>query len=123
MKLILQPPQSYLCGHCCVAMVAGVTLAQAIGTIGHLKGTKTKEIVKALETLGIGVNKLKVGKPPKGIVAIVKAWPIGQKKSRGWHWAVIDENGKMLDPGGGNLSHILYDARYKLTSYLEIKGA
>lgn len=121
MNLIQQPWDSKLCGHCCVAMVAGVSLAKVIGAIGHLEGTKTKEIVSALEAFGVGVKKLKVGKPPKGALSIVKAWPINQKKSRGWHWVVIDQRGKMLDPSSGNLSHILYNERYKLTSYLEIK--
>ena len=53
MKLVTQPPNSKLCGQCCVAMLAGITLDESIQIIGHQKGTRTKDLVKAFQKLNI----------------------------------------------------------------------
>lgn len=118
MNVIFQPPGSKLCGHACVAMVAGVNLERAIEVITHEKSTKTKEIIWALRVLGVRVHKLKRGNPPKGSVSIAKAWESHRKKWQGWHWVVIDKNGNMLDPTWGAFLEV--GDMYKITSYLEI---
>jgi len=66
MKLIYQPIDSKICGHCCVAMVSGSELNESIKVIGHKKGTYGKELVKALIKLNCkSADKLKFPLPEK----------------------------------------------------------
>lgn len=53
MNLITQPPGSSLCGQACVAMIAGISLEESIKIFGHSHSSKTKQIIKALKSLGI----------------------------------------------------------------------
>ena len=48
MKHVRQPEGSRLCGHACLAIVLGITLAEACKKLGHRRGTYTKELVAAL---------------------------------------------------------------------------
>lgn len=127
MKLVRQPDGSHVCCHSCVAMVSGVSLQKAIDTIGHRRGTYTRDLVRALRTLGVGcADKLKVLPrkrpvlPARAIVSIVK-WVTcidGSRRQRKGHW-MVTWDGVMYDPGD-----VWPDAYaregWTITSYLEI---
>src|SRR5579863_643692 len=49
----LQPHGSKTCGQHCVAMVAGVPVAESIEVFGHKHSTETKDQVAALKYLGL----------------------------------------------------------------------
>ncbi len=90
MNLVNQPEGSRLCGQACIAMIANISIGEAINLIGHSHGTHTKEIIQALKTLGIPceVNRLTVRRG--------KDWPeravvkIPHPEGSGWHWVVLD---------------------------------
>jgi hypothetical protein len=92
-------------------MISGKSLKEIIAMLGR-KGTKTKNIVQVLKTLGYEVpsrlQRLKV--QPK--FAIAKQPLIG---TQNWHWVVI-WNGKKYDPDGKK--HLNYNN--PLSSYLPI---
>ena len=54
MRLLLQPKGSNLCGQTCVAMIAGISLEEAILAVGKRGLTTTKDIAQALRKLGFG---------------------------------------------------------------------
>lgn len=121
-RALLQPPDSSLCGQTCVAMAAGVSLAEAIKAVGHDKtrGTTTAEVVRGLRALGLScANRAKpVGRvrqvlPTRGLVAIHR--PEGTKKPTRWHW-LLTWDGRMYDPAG-RWPH--YEG-WRITSALEI---
>ncbi len=128
MKIVRQPKDSKICGHCCLSMITGKSIPTIIKLIGHEEGTTTKELVRILKKLKIKSGKrLKVIKdyselPEKAIVKIK------YKYSRNWHWVVFYK-GLIYDPGfkrGGvyEINKLYNKGRYpttaKITSYLEI---
>ncbi len=54
MKIVRQLPSSGTCGQCCVATLAGISLAEAVEVFGHGRrgGTCTWEVLRALRQLG-----------------------------------------------------------------------
>ena len=46
MDLILQPVGSNMCGQACIAMIAGISIEEAVKAVGHRHSTKTREIVR-----------------------------------------------------------------------------
>lgn len=119
-SLVRQPQGSSLCGQCCVAMAAGVSLDRAVEVVGHARsrGTYTREIRDALRVLGVGcadrcrrVNRDLCNLPRRGIVTI------HTKGRRLGHWMLLWD-GEMFDP----------ENRYpdfegwKITSFLEIES-
>jgi hypothetical protein len=98
-KHMYQPVGSSLCGQTCVAMLAGITLDQAIEAFGGKKGgTRTKDVVAALRKLAINC-----GDPPLTRftgdnclpdTCIVKLHIDGAKHT---HWVVWHE-GRFYDP-------------------------
>lgn len=89
------------CGQTCIAMLSGKTEQEIINLVGHSRGTKTKEIVTALNTLNIKNSEKLIrisnkNQLPK--IAIIKALPVSRKKSIGnWHW-VLRYEPKLFDP-------------------------
>jgi hypothetical protein len=81
-----------LCGHCCLATALGITLEEAIKKIGHVKGTKSKDLLKHFS----GYEK--VFKEAESLSLCV-ARPAGSKKGN-WHW-VLSMNGIIYDPNYG----------------------
>jgi hypothetical protein len=101
MTLLLQPKAARQCGQHCVAMVAGITLAESIVAFdGKKAGTTTKQVVAALKKLGYAAGprlqliKGKMELPPRCILK--QQWP----KQKGWHWVVYDK-GKVYCPDSG----------------------
>jgi hypothetical protein len=96
---IFQPPGSSLCGQTCVAMIAGITLDDSIEAFGGKKGgTRTKDVVAALQKLGINC-----GDPPltrfngdcfTSDTCIVK---LRFEESNHSHWTLWHE-GRYYDP-------------------------
>ncbi len=127
MKLVNQPKQSRLCGHCCVAMIANISLKESIQLIGHKDGTTTKILVDVLNKLGIEtgskLTRFSSKTPPEEIFSngmfIVKVkYPLHK---RNWHWVLI-VNGKLFDPSTKNtkISYIYKKRNGIICSYLKI---
>jgi hypothetical protein len=130
MDLIRQPEGSSLCGQACIAMVAGVSLERAIAAVGHGRrgGTVTREIVRALRSLGVecaeklrSVNRKRPVLPKRAIVNICKyvVRPDGKRKQRFAHW-MVTWDGEIYDPGGA-WPEVYRENGWTITSYLEIK--
>lgn len=115
---IVQPVDSSLCGQCCIAMAAGISLSEAIKTVGHKRGTRTKEVVAALRALGINceeklvrISRKKPVLPKRAILAI------GNHKRKRYHW-MLSWDGELFDPGDSWPRH--YNGEWAITSYLKI---
>ena len=96
MKLISQPLNSKLCGHCCIAMITNTPLFKVIQLVGHSKGTYGKELIKTIQLLGIVcTDKLKfpISKPIPFAILRIKWGPT----SGGGHW-VVHKDGFIYDP-------------------------
>jgi hypothetical protein len=121
-RVLIQPDQSSLCGHCCVAMAAGVSLDRAIEEIGHERGTYTRELVAALRAFGIGcaskLRRLSRIKPvlPKRAIVCIQRYGDEKRSARG-HW-MLAWDGEIFDPGGA-WPHGYEN--WRITSYLEIR--
>lgn len=109
MNLLTQPKNSNICGQTCVAMIANIDIESSIMIFGHNHGTKTKEVIKALNKLGITtkqskLERVKKNKLPEGLL-------IAHQYR---HWIVIDK-GKIYDPSPYREMN-----KQPITSYLEI---
>lgn len=94
MQLIKQPT-STTCGQCCVAMLLGVSLEEAIIRVGHMGITSDDDLIRSLESF----NDFDLGYPPKNIIALVKHREpyTDDAKVLREHWTV-SYYGKTLDP-------------------------
>jgi hypothetical protein len=119
-RLVTQPDGSSLCGQCCVAMAAGVTLDRAIEALGHRKdrGTDTREVVAALRSLGVGcadrckrVSRQRPVFPAKAFLAVNKPGVITPR----CHW-MLTWDGKIYDPSNAWPNY----RDWRITSYLEL---
>lgn len=99
---IQQPEGSSLCGHCCVAMALGIELDEAIKRIGHRRGVRNYEVVKALgracrstasEPLRRGMET--TVRPPAPSVIRVKELA---GRGRRHHVVLFALDGKVYDP-------------------------
>lgn len=61
---VRQPERSRLCGHSVLAMVLGVTLDRACELMGHRRGTRTRELVKALGEHALDSRLRTIGRRP-----------------------------------------------------------
>lgn len=92
MKLIKQPSGT-TCGQCCVAMLKGISLDDAIILIGHDGITSDNDLLRVLDIDDL-YDGFDLGYPPKDIIALVKHRdPNGDRE----HWTV-SYYGKTLDP-------------------------
>lgn len=92
-KHVQQPIGSSLCGHSCVAMALGMSLDEAIGLVGHRRGMRNHELVKALGGAALFQRSVRaVGPPFDPSVMRVKG-----PRSR-WH-LVLYRGGAVYDPG------------------------
>lgn len=138
MMHVKQPADSSLCGQCCVAMIAGISLEEAIKVVGHQKksGTWTKELKSALESLGIkcgpGLHRMgRVDKgfvlPPKALVVIDQPVissdpeyrPNTKRPQKVKHWVLWAEN-RWWDPGNGVGWPEGYRKGSRAVSYMEV---
>lgn len=95
------------CGHTCVAMLAGVTEDDAIRVIGHQRATRARELVAALDALGVRssprIQRIPPrGMPPTAVVNVRQFRPDGRPLRIG-HW-VVWHAGRYLDPAYGDMS-------------------
>jgi len=126
-RLIVEPDESGLCGQCCVAMAAGVSLKRVVKQMGkHTGGTYTKDVVAALRHFGVPcadrLRRVARSRPvwPTRSILVIHRPPeeAGGRKAK-WHW-LLAWDGKMYDPG--NRWPEGY-GKWRITSYLEILDA
>ena len=134
MKVLQQRPGQ--CGQTCVAMIAGVSIKEAVDAIGCLRGTGSIALKRGLRKLGIETSKLirvkKDQKIPDDLPDLCICLMHFGKLSV-THW-VIWSGGKSVwfDPRKDNCGcvfstedYIKYGKRYpkyktRITSYIEI---
>lgn len=112
--MIRQPGGSRLCGQVAVAIIAGITLEEAVEVVGHRKSTHTRELVAAFRSLGFQcADRLqRIPRPP---LAVAKLTP--PSKSSGWHWVVVDGR-RTLDGFPGDPTRT---PGWRITSYLPLE--
>jgi hypothetical protein len=116
MRYVKQPMGSNVCGQACVAMLADITLDEAIVATGRRGKTRTKDIKAGLTVCGIlhGTRRIR-GMAPKGVKAML-FWT-GDK---GCHWTVWHKN-KHYDPVAGVYRKVpRWLEGSRVTSYLPI---
>lgn len=109
-----QPPRSRLCGQTCVAMLAGISLAESVKIFGHRHGTKVTDLHQALKTLHIHSDSvLRIVQDgqamPQTFIAQVKS----ANRKRGWHWVLVHD-GCLYDP-----AFVPLDGR--INAFLEVR--
>ena len=116
MKVIMQDGDG-LCGQCCVAMLAGVTLAEVITVMDCREWQATMgRLISALNYYGIDHTDIIVYNEGRDVV-LPKCAILMEKLGRFSHYLVYFD-GKYYDPNLGVLEE--YDTS-KLLGYLEIK--
>ena len=118
MELILQPGDG-LCGQTCVAMLAGVTIADVITVMDcrEWQGTMGR-LISALNYYGIDHSDVLIYPGDKDHVVLPKCAILMEKMGRYAHY-LIHYDGDFYDPNLGILDEEYdYD---KLLGYLEIK--
>lgn len=112
-KQLYQPEDSNLCGQTCVAMLAGVSLDEAIEAVGTRAGTCGPALHKALKKFGIKTSKKSIRTKRNGIIPENCIARVRTKGSTGCHWILIWNSG-VYDPlkGGSGYEYI--------SSYLKI---
>lgn len=116
MHYVQQPKDSNLCGQAVVAMLADISLSEAIAQMGG-KSTHTKDIVDALRCHGFKVpdrRRPSHGKPlPNNCVVFAR---VPFRKSVG-HWMLM-WGGRLYDP-----AEHYNQGGYIVTSYIPILEA
>ena len=100
MELVVQPPGSYKCSQCCVAMLAGVSLKRSIQAFGLRHATNLYALRNALKKLGFeaGEKYKGFGRKQKNLprtCLLLMKWR-GQKVSH----LVVFHQGDVYDPAG-----------------------
>lgn len=120
---VSQPAGSLMCGICCVAMLTGADLQTVCTLLGHVRSTRTQELIAVFTALGFSTDKrLRVhcGEAWQDN-CLVKAVPL-DVPTRNWHW-VCRVHGVWHDPAllsAGELSSNLRPVSY-LTITLDLK--
>jgi len=104
---IQQPEGSNLCGQCCVAMLAGISLEKSIELVGKRGSTRPKDLARALTKLGFECDGYRVRirghwasehrrnyHLQLSDIAILTVQIPGKKM---WHW-VLYAGGNFYDP-------------------------
>jgi len=119
-RLILQPDGSALCGQCCIAMAAGVSLRTVVNVCGESpEGMGTDEVRRGLLHFGIPTARRMHPVKDRGLGRMNTGRAILHTKQSGakcGHWSLLWD-GAILDPGGP------YTALYfptQIVSYLRI---
>jgi hypothetical protein len=113
---VKQPSGTKTCGQVAIAVIAGISLDEAIKVVGKKGCTTTKDLVKALRKLGFQCPDRcrKMPRPPLAIAQLRTP----ERKS-GWHWVVVDGD-KFFDGINGNADGNVMWCGSKMTSYLPI---
>jgi hypothetical protein len=117
LNLVMQPPNSNLCGQACVATVVGVTLEESIAVFRKRGLTRTRQVAEAFWRFGIAsfgrLTRITSGtKLPKRCLVKLR-W-------KGWyhsHWIVL-WNGHTYDPANG--VDVLTPGGY-FSAYMELR--
>lgn len=120
-----QPPGSRLCGQVAVAALAGVTLEEAVHAVGHRHGSRTRDLVRALRSLGLEPLAERCRRMDRPAFGLAQVHLPGFS---GWHWVAVD--GAYVYDGNerGPVAFPLYEAaaarQYRpgarVTSYLPV---
>lgn len=108
MELKLQPEGSKTCGQHCIAMIAGISVKEAIEVVGvsTKSGTSAKHMSSALTKLGYkprkGLNWFIYKKELPKVCLLVIKW-----NTKGSHWVVYND-GKVYCP-----VHGIFDYSYQ----------
>lgn len=118
LNYVSQPEKSWLCGQACVAMLADITLTKSIAIFGKRSGTTTKDVIKALRSLGVncGDKLISLKKQSKSPVCMV----VLHDNTKNTHWTVYC-NGLYYDPAAG-IGNV-YPEIVRETSFLPIYNA
>lgn len=118
-RYIRQPEGSNLCGQTCVAMIADIPLEESITAFGKRSCTTTKDVIKALRSLGIscGDSLISLKKQEKTPTCMVVLHFEGAKHT---HWTIYHD-GLYYDPASGIGSG--YPAGVRETSFLPVEYA
>ena len=133
MKFINQEVGSSTCGQTTVAMLAGKTTGEICELMGKYGRTRTVDLIKVLDKLGIKVKNRKLKRVSKNnhlpSFAIISLRPIEKQKSYWGHWALLRDF-VVYDPMPSykklrNLGDYLKIAKrknMKITSFIEIEN-
>jgi hypothetical protein len=121
-----QPEGSRLCGQVAVAALSGSTLEEAIHAVGHRHGSKTRELVHALLTLGLEPLASRCRKMTRPDFGLAQVHLPGYS---GWHWIAVDGAYAYDGNERGPIAFSLYETaaakQYKrgarITSYLPVR--
>ncbi len=119
MKIILQPKPSMLCGQCCVAMVANISLEKAINAVGSSRGTHPKHLRSAFRRLGVSRSDKMIRGFPAADTTAVLSWQKDDDR-RKKHW-VVWHNNKYYDPMCGVFRKVPKSLKdWHVTSYMRV---
>jgi hypothetical protein len=111
-ELILQPPGSSLCGQACVAMAVGISLEESVKVFGHRHTTRTKEVARVLNALGIQCPSRRLKRltdrtqwPTRAIIKEIYG-PIRKRKS---YWVLLWD-GHIYDPDPHDVLGSMYSS-------------
>lgn len=114
--LIRQPKKSHLCGQACVAMIAGISLAESIKLFNSKGGTSTRKVYHALQKRGISCSdkatRIKNDNKPRLCMVIIHYTEVKYT-----HWCIWNDN-KYYDPAYG-IRKKLYNFQRE-TSFIKI---
>jgi hypothetical protein len=110
LKHVLQPGDTGICGQACVAIIAGVSLHEAVVACGvsttqesDTGGTMVADLARGLRKLGVQVGKpRRFPKPVRGRAFMLPRFAlagIADGKTSWGHWVVIAPDGFIYDPG------------------------
>ena len=98
-KLVRQPEDSNLCGHACVAMIAGISLNESIELFNSKGTTTTKNVYEALQKKEISCSnkavRIKNNNKPKFCMVVIH-----YSGCKNTHWCIWHNN-KYYNPAYG----------------------
>ena len=96
-KLLIQPKGKPVCGHCCVAMILGVSLKKAYKILGHQRETSIEDMLKALDI----ADAIRYNGNNKHLDCVTIQLHENPNNYSQKHWTVCNY-GELLDPAQHN---------------------
>lgn len=104
---LFQPDKTGLCGQTCIAMVAGVTIDEAVQVVRVTSvgdpGTSTEQVIAGLKNFGFRLGKVKSYIKKKKKLEVLPEFAIMSvvdNRTEWGHWVVL-KDGFVYDPGIG----------------------
>lgn len=114
---ISQQPNKKNCGAIAVAVIAGVSVEDAVKAIGKNGLTSTKQLAKGLKALGYECPD-KLQRTSRPLLGIARLRYPNESRS---HWVVVDGD-KIFDGIYGNSDGtVKWKKGWKMTSFLPVK--